>query len=188
MAIIVVDDDSRPTRECMICLLCVIFPPLLLVGGIYYLCQKESRCLGTMLLFIFIVESAASVFIVRLLLMKCGSCMGAYYCPTYYQDKETLCAACPSDATVNTCNTIASKRSAEDYQYIFEQCISACTTDVCCTGIYDTENTGGYFCNIINYDYGISMACPSDKASCKEILLNASCPDLCERDCFPHEI
>jgi hypothetical protein len=177
------DGDSRPTRECMICLICVIFPPLLLIGGIYYLCKKEYRLMGSLMLLMFIITSTASVFIIRLFLMKCGSCIGAFYCPTNYQDKTTLCAACPSDANIEVCNMIASsKTNADDYQYILEQCMRSCTTDQYCTNIYNV--VPGWFCNIINYDAGVIMACPSNKSMCEHILLNISWPNLCEQDCF----
>ena len=122
-------------------------------------------------------------------LVKCGSCLGKYYCPTNSQDTSTLCVSCPLNIEgidmIEMCNTIAQNAQKDTtYEYIFGGCITSCTTESVCK--YDDTTLPGYFCNIVNHDHdiGIISTCPQYKADCIKLLLNVSYPNLCEYDCF----
>ena len=177
MAVYIVSDNSEGCSP--IVLLAMLFPPLLLVLGIYYL-TKKIWSIGFLSLFVFCVECAVIGVLMHVFLPSCGICFDKYYCMATQGDTTSLCMKCPSETTIHTCDKIAA--TSHSYDYVFGECTYQCMKEYSCT---DTDPyQPGYFCNVIR-DIGITSKCPETEDECEKVVFNMShYPNTCRVECF----
>ena len=179
MAIIVIESGSGGCNPFIF--LAILFPPLLLVFGIYYLIKKLWTC-GFLLLFIFIIDCAVA-WIVLHLFITCNIIITDQYCPSDITETTPVCIACPSDPTIYSCDKIAQQCSVDRYDYIFQQCTMSCMKTYSCKD--SDPYVPGYFCNVIRYDIGIISTCPESQSECNKIVFNNTHrPNMCRYECF----
>lgn len=177
MAIVLSDTRGQGCSPTVI--IALLFPPLLLIFGIYFLCKQVWQT-GFLLLLVFCIDSVIFGFLLNVFLPACGICFDEYYCMATKGDTTSLCMKCPSDTTVFTCDKIAA--TSKLYDYVFDQCTNQCMKLYSCK---DTDPVDpGYFCNIIR-DIGIISQCPETQNDCDKVVFNTSYyPNMCRTECF----
>ena len=179
MAIIVIESGGGGCNPFIF--LAILFPPLLLVFGIYYLIKKLWTC-GFLLLFIFIVDSVVAWFVIRLFII-CNITITDQYCPSDITETTPVCITCPLNPTINSCDKIAQQCAIDRYDYIFQQCMMSCMKTYSCQA--SDSVVSGYFCNVIRYDIGIISTCPELQSDCEKIVFNITHqPNMCKYECF----
>ena len=177
MAIVLAETSGEGCSP--IVLIALLFPPLLLIFGIYYLC-KQIWHLGFLLLVVFCIEGAVLGFLLNAYLPACGICFDEYYCMSTKDDTTSLCMKCPLDTTVYTCDKIAA--TSKLYDYVFSQCTYQCMQIESCTDTDPVEP--GYFCNVIR-DIGTIAQCPEVQNDCDKVVFNTyHYPNICRKECF----